>query len=651
MTSDSNQAGSHSDRISRRRILALSGIGIAGGIAGCSGDGGGTDTPEDDPGGGTDTPEDDPGDPTETPDGDETPAGTATPGGTPLDSTFTTSQPGTLPADMQWNPYNQDGGYPRDGQQFEFTSTAAMLTKTQETYPIALSDWSLDGTTATIELNDWFTWSNGDDVTAKDLETQLVLAQKMGYPYISGATDIQQTEDYTLEITLETERNAELFWTSFHKYGETRPTRLEVAHSEFAEYREMFEDVTTATANQDAVSELGTWAKEEPVGNGPYHLNAERTTEDTMYYERNEDYPTQQVQEQFAEALDYDVSNWPDENQIPEWEVTYSAERKTELMLSDTLDSCGLTTITPELREESPDHMQFLSIPVFTGTNLVPNLDDEIFGRRRVRQALAYLIPYEQAGDIMYGDLAKPDTAQTTLTEAQRQSWLSQDFLDSLNNYELDREKATSLLEEEGFSRDGGTWYDGDGNQITAGSIPIPASLSQKVKAFNAIAQSFTDFGIEASVRTSDWSGWSDAMDARDYKLAHSYMGGGPHPYNALVPAYGTTWWKTNREFYEGQEVELPSIEGSGTMTVEPTTLLDELETDLSREEQEERVRKLVWTVNHDLTYIGLTFKDGAQMRTTDHWRQPEREDKMSKSPGARYLQMYNGLLQPKFEE
>ena len=646
MTGNNNQKSDKYDSFSRRRVLALSGVGIASGLAGCSGGGTGTDTPGGDGGDGSDGSSG-----TNTGDGGSTETATASSDGTPLDSTYTTSQPGTLPPDMQWNPFNQEGGYPRDGQQFEFVSTAAMLTKTQETFPIAMSDYSLDGKTATLKLNDWFTWTNGDDVTAKDLETQLVLAQKMGYPYISGATDIQQTGDYTVEVTLESKTNAELFWASFHKYGESRPTRLEVPHSEFKKYREMFDDATTETANQDAVSELGTWKKPEPVGNGPYHLNPDRMTEEKMVYERNDDYPLKKVQEQLAEALDYDVSKWPDENKIPEWEVLYSAERKTELVLSDTLDGSGLTTITPELRNESPDHMQFLSIPVYSGTNLVPNLGDEIFGRRRVRQAIAHLIPYEQVGSIMYGELAKPDTSQTALPPSTEETWLSKEFRNSLNSYELDREKAASLLREEGFSREGGTWYDDSGNKVKGGSIPIPASLSQKVKAFNAIAQSITDFGIKIDVQTSDWSGWSDAMDARDYKLAHSYMGGGPHPYNALVPAYGSTWWKTNREFYKGKEVTLPSMDGSdGTMTVKPTKLLAELETDLSREEQKERVRKLVWTFNHDLTFIGLTFKDGAQMRTTDHWRQPDRQNKMSKTPGARYLQMYHGLLQPKTE-
>lgn len=635
MINDDNHNGNRATDLSRRRILALSGVGLATGLAGCSD--GDSETNAD----GSDGSSSDDG-------GSDT---TQDWGGTPLDAAFTTSQPATLPPDIQFNPYNQNGGFPRDGQHFEFVSMAAMLTKTQEEYPIALSDYSLDGKTATIELNDWFTWSNGEDVTAKDLETQFILAREMGYPYVDEDTEVQQTGDYTVELTLDSEVNPQIYWAGFFKFGAVRPRRIHTPHSEFKQYREMFEDATTDSARQDVVSELGTWQPEEPVGNGPYHLNPERTTEEKMVYERNDDYPVAKVQEQFAEELDYDVSMWPEENHIPEWEVVYSGERKTELILSDTLDSAGLTTITPELRNQSPEHMDFLSIPVFGGTNLVPNLGDDIFGRRRVRQAVAYLIPYDQAGQIMYGELSQPDTAQTSLPPSVAEAWLSDDFSDKLTQYELNREKAASLLREEGFSREDGTWYDENGDQIEGGSIPIPATLSQKVKAFNAIAQSLTDFGIKTDVATSDWSGWSDAMDKRDYKLAHSYMGGGPHPRSALTSAFGESWWKTNREFYEGKEITIPSIENSnGTMTVRPTELYDQLENNLSVSKQEELVQKLAWAFNQDLPFIGLTFKDAAQFRTDDHWQQPPRDDKMSRTPGARYLQMYAGLLQPKFE-
>lgn len=640
MPSDDNQNSSRATDLSRRRILAISGGGLATGIAGCStgntepttgGSDGGSDGSGSDGGSGTDEEQDW--------------------SGTPLDTTFTTSQPATLPPDIQFNPYNQEGGFPRDGQQLEYTSMAAMLTKTQERYPIALSDYSLDGNTATIELNDWFTWSNGDDVTAKDLETQFILAKEMGYPYVGDATDIQQTGDYTVELTLDSSKNAQIYWSKFLKFGAVRPRRLHTPHSRFKQFREMFEDASSDSAREDAVAELGTYAPEEPIGNGPYHLNPERTTEEKMVYERNDDYPLAKVQEQFADELDYDVSNWPEENHIPEWEVVYSGERKTELILSDTLDSAGLTTITPELRNESPEHMDFLSIPVYGGTNLVMNLGDDIFGRRRVREAIAHLIPYDQAGQIMYGELSQPDTLQTSLPSSVEDAWLSEDFRGNLTKHELNREKAAALLREEGFSREGGTWYDENGDQITGGSIPIPASLSQKVKAFNAIAQSITDFGIKTDVATSDWSGWSDAMDKRDYKMAHSYMGGGPHPQGALTSAFGESWWKTNREFYEGEEITVPSMDGSGgTMTLDPAKLYDQLQNDLSRSEQEEMVQKLAWAFNQDLPFIGLTFKDAAQFRTDDHWQQPQRDDKMSRTPGARYLQMYAGLLQPKFE-
>ena len=273
MPNDDNRNDSSSlASLRRRRVLAALGSGTAIGLAGCSGGGGGD--PTDTPGGDGDSDGDgnsgggdgsDGGDGSG--DGGDGDGDSATPTevSEPLDPTFTVSQPSTLPPDMQWNPLNQEGGFPRDGQQFEFAPFEVMLLKDQSTFTVLLDDYSLDGTTATLTLNDWFTWTNGDDVTAQDLETQLVLAKKMGYPYVSDATAIQQTGDYTVEMELNSEKNALLFWSQFMNYGATRPRRLSTPHSVFEQFREQFDDVTTATAQSDVVSELGTWELDEPV--------------------------------------------------------------------------------------------------------------------------------------------------------------------------------------------------------------------------------------------------------------------------------------------------------------------------------------------------------------------------------------------------
>lgn len=650
MTSDDNRADENPDRISRRKVIAALSSGAAVGLAGC---GGQSNPGTTEPGGGGD------GDGS-TGDGDGTPSngdggtGTVTePTGDPLDSTVTISQPVRLPTEMQWNPYHQEKGVPNEGRQLEFVNMAVMLTSTQESYTLLLSDFSLDGKTATLEMNDWFTWTNGDPVTAQDLETQLILSKKMGMAGTTDITDVQQTGDYTVEMTLQSEKNPTLFWGDLFKYGSQRPREIHTPHSVFNRFREKFDSISTATAVQSAFDELGTWSyDEEPLGYGPYHVNPDRTTEEKMFFERNDDYPIEQVQQQFSEQLGYDVSDYPAELRIPEFEVMYSGERTTELVLSDTLDFAGLTTITPELRNQSPDHMTMHGVPVpgGGGTGFLPNLDNEHFGKRPVRQAIAHLIPYEQGAQVMYGDLAKPENLQTGLTGTQEQTWLSEEFRSNLNAYDRNPERAASILQDAGYSRDGGTWTDENGNAIEGGGIPIPASLSQKVKAFNAYAQQITDFGIPVEVQTTDWSAYGDMRDDRTFDgLAHTYMGGGPHPYRAYGACFGSTWWDGQRPWYEGG-VEVPAMNGDGTTTIEPVSLLTELGQDIPRERQEEIVRQLVWVFNKDLPIIGLTFKDAAVMRTDDHWRLPPTDDKMSKYRLYWHLDNYAGLLQPQYQ-
>lgn len=639
MPNDNNQSAESPGQVSRRKMMAALSSSAALGLAGCSGDNS-TETAEPSTDGSGD--------------GDDGTT-TETSMGEPLDQTLTIGQPVRLPTEMQWNPYHQEKGMPNEGRQLEFVNMGVMLSGTQETYPLLLSDYSLDGKTATLEMNDWFTWTNGDDVTAKDLETQIFLSNKMGVSGMTDITDVSQTGEYSVEVTLGVEKNEQLFWSEFLRYGNQRPRDLHTPHSVFKEYREKFDPISTESPNEEAVTELGTWAYEgEPLGYGPYHVNMDRTTEEKMVFERNDDYPVEKVQQQFADTLDYDVSDWPAENRIPEWEVLYTGERTTELVLSDTLDFSGLTTITPELRNQSPDHMEFNGLPLFGGggTGLLPNLDNEHFGKRRVRQAVAHLIPYEQGAKLMYGELAKPESLQTGLAETQEQNWLSEEFRNKLNAYERDEEKAASLMREAGYSRDSGTWYDDAGNPVDGGGIVIPAGLSQKVKAFNAFAQQISDFGIKIDVQTTDWSAYGDLRDNREFKaFAHTYMGGGPHPYNAYGSSFGSTWWDGQTPWYEGKEVTVPDMENQDdTMSIDPVSLMKELEQNIPHERQVEIVERLAWVFNYDLPLIGLTFKDAASMRTTDHWRLPPSDDKMSKNMLYWHLQNYVGLLQPKFE-
>lgn len=637
MTRGNNRADEGLDRISRRKIMAALGGSAAMGLAGCSGSNNTetTETTSDDGDGG----------------GNETATASST--GEPLDPTMTVSQTVRLATEMQWNPYHQEKGLPNEGRQLEWVNMGVQLVN-GETFPILLSDYSLDGTTATLEMNDWFTWTNGDDVTGKDLETQLYLSIKMGQPGFSDISDVHQTGDYTVEITADSEKNEPLFWSGLLKYGNSRPRDLHTPHSVFKEYREKFEDATTDDEEQAVFEELGTWTyDEEPLGYGPYHINPDRTTEEKMVFERNDDYPLEKVQAQFAEALDYDVSDWPAEHQIPEWEVLYSGERQTELVLSDTLDFSGLTTITEELKNQAPDHMEFHGIERWGGgTALLPNLDNEHFGKRRVRQAVAHLIPFEQSARLMYGQLAEPESLQTSLAAVQEKNWLSEDLRTKLNQYERDEERAAELMREAGYTLEGGVWHDGDGNAIDGGGIPIPSSLSQKVKAFSAIAQQITDFGIPIEVQTTDWSAYSTMVNDRDFNaFAHAYFGGGPHPYNAYGGSFGSTWWDEQTPWYEGEELTIPDIDNpDDTMSINPVSLMQELQTKIPEERQVEIVERLAWTFNHELPLIGLTFKEAAAMRTNDHWRVPSTDDKMSGYPVYWHLQNYLGLVQPKFE-
>ncbi|MFC7137947.1 ABC transporter substrate-binding protein [Halobaculum litoreum] len=88
------------------------------------------------------------------------------------DERFTLAQ-WAVPADSQYNPWN--GKNFAEPRRMMFDRFMQSNLQTQEYSEYLISDWTIDGTTATLTVREGMTWHNGDAVTATDVANQIKL--------------------------------------------------------------------------------------------------------------------------------------------------------------------------------------------------------------------------------------------------------------------------------------------------------------------------------------------------------------------------------------------------------------------------------------------------------------------------------------------
>lgn len=193
-----------------------------------------------------------------------------------------------------------------------------------------------------------------------------------------------------------------------------------------------------------------------------------------------------------------------------------AATRQHAALKADRLDYGS--AVTPQSVAESfPDHITQLQVPgdIYTGNELEITLNHPGMGDRAVRAAIMYALNHEAIAKNIHQSTALPvenpgrDCWDST-------EWASQDWLDTnLITYETNREKATTLMLEAGFTRDGNQWISPDGK-------PLELTIATKTDTPRwepTVASQLSEFGIPTSVRSLSETEFSTRTDAGDFSL------------------------------------------------------------------------------------------------------------------------------------
>jgi peptide/nickel transport system substrate-binding protein len=611
--------GSETAGAARRKFLI--GMGSAGALAlaGCA-----SDSPDGGDGGD--------GNGTDGGDGNDTDGsgggGDGSGGGEPVDAEFTTES-WVLPTDAQFNPYNPKQ-YSGHAANLLFEPWAAYIPAEGSFAPHLLTDWSVEGTSGSLSIHEEAVWHDGSPVTSRDLVTQLKLDKFIDRAVWESLKSVSQDGEKTVAFELQQEVNPQIL------NHQLLARRGSVPHATFEKHLQALQDASSDSETDKAKQGLLGEKITDPMGNGPFTLETVNTQK--YEFERFDDH-------RFADAINYPRFGMK--------HLTSNQERWSALK-SDNIDGGGAFT-PPNVLKTFPKHVDMVGGPSFWGMGLAFNHDHPVWGKRKVRQAIAHVINRASVAASSGGDLKIPvDTVCGLWTQSDQNVYPAQadqylgDSKSAFNAYEPSTEKATKLLEEAGLQKKGGTWKRPDGKTLTA-PVKAPAGWSDWISGAQSLVGELKKFGLKANLTTVESSTFPSQIADSDFDLATWYWADGvPYPYFTFRQQVAS---QEAHEYYNyPTEVTVPAVaDPSGeSITVNVDERVTQLGQATDEAEAEEIIRELAWVVNQDLPILSIQQKMGQWFVTGDDWQYPDVSKPRWK--GGAYFMIQRGKVTAKTE-
>src|SRR5918997_1414189 len=431
-------------------------------------------------------------------------------------------------------------------------------------------------------------WSDGSEFTSKDIVATfniLRLQEQLAWNYIAS---VEPEDDYNLTFKM--------------KDPSTVVERLVLrerirAHSVYGEWSDKAQQLFDSGADseskeyRDVVTKFEEFRPEQLVVSGPYNIDKKTITESQLTMNKVDTAWN-------ADEINFDKM------------IIYNGEvpAVTPIILSNDVDYAthGFPLATERTFEEQG--IRILRPPTYSGPALYFNYAKiKAVADPRVRHAIAHAIDMYENATVSLADSARRSKYMTGVSDVLIKDWVSDQDLESMNPYEHDPKKATSMLEALGFEKDGGVGVSPEGERREYDPGP-PAEFADWSAAAKNLADQLTKFGIKATVRTVTFTQWEPRVLDGQFEMGIQAWGQGqPHPvysfehplitYNVAASGGGISYDMTQETESYG-EVDLEEL------IIKTASGLDE-------EDQKATVTKLSRIFNELLPVIPLWERYG----------------------------------------
>lgn len=378
-------------------------------------------------------------------------------------------------------------------------------------------------TEITISIRDDARWSDGHQVTGKDIAT-IPISQSLRTffpPYYAQSDRNEPTDIYTAFDEFELGDRSVTYRSSAGHFDTFWDIHIEKRLGTFfgphllpthVEPYDAYADAVIETATKAQQGKLDPWAK---GSDAPHKRNLIEThlrdirwakkfskAENVLSTGAWDLVSMRGAQEFVFETNDYHRN--ADEINFDRFVLEHTpsdsfASRQYAALEADRLDYAS--AVTPDAVADSfPDHITQLRSPgdLYSGNELEIRFTHQGMGKRSVRAAIMFALDHTAIANNISRSATRPvNTPGGDCWDATE--WASQDWLDTnLITYETDRERAASLMRQAGYTRDDGRWIGPEGRPL---ELAI-ATKSTSPRWEPTVASQLSEFGIHTSVRS-----------------------------------------------------------------------------------------------------------------------------------------------------
>jgi len=348
-------------------------------------------------------------------------------------------------------------------------------------------EWSEDYTSVAITARDGVTWSDGESFTADDIAFTFQLI-KDNPAFDTGALKITDISVDGSTVTLGFEQSL------FVKQNKVLLTRIVPEH--------VWKDAGDPT----------TFTNEDAVGTGPYTLS--KFTSQSVELAARDDY-------------------WGGKVAVP---TLYFVSYADNTALTTALvggDADWAQIFIPNVQsayiDKDPEHNIYWAPAGLGIDTLFVNTQTKPFDDVAFRQAINKVIDRNAHAEIAREGGVPVITSVTGLPTPVGDSFISDEYQGE--DYEVDVDGAKEILEDAGYTWDGDTLIDPDGEAVTF-ELAVPQGWADYVTGISLISDSVKALGVEATVNTPDADNWTEDLGTGDFQAAIHWTDSAETPYD-----------------------------------------------------------------------------------------------------------------------
>lgn len=441
--------------------------------------------------------------------------------------------------------------------------------------------------TLQVVLRQGVMWSDGNPVTSRDVIDTFDILRLQSNTVWDYLSSIEELDDHTLNFYMSSPS------TVVERYVIRRSPLPSAIYGEWAQKaRDIIasgkqpEDPEWTQLNE----EFNAFRPTTLIVNGPYTIDIDSVTNAQFSMPRNPD------------------SYWAANAKFDRI-VNFNGETDTisAVVLSKDIDYA--TQGFPPATEQSmiDAGIRILRPPVYNGPALLINFGKLAhFADKRVRQALAHAIDRDQTAVVSHGQSGIGVRYMTGFSDNLVPTWLADDVASQLNPYEYDQEKAASLLEEAGWTKDGDWWKDPSG-QVAEFDLTFPTEYARQSAAGIDIAEQLTAFGFNITPRAITFTQIGPDIEEGRFDFAIQTWGNSssPHPHYSFVADFFTFNARTDQPGKRG--IDFPLQQDTDALgQVDIDQMVVESGEGMDSEAQRKRVAELAQVFNELLPKLPI---------------------------------------------